>query len=374
MARERIIDFLPAVYHSILPEFFDRPLGEERFATCNECTMCPPPVPDLPADAYFSPSTKCCTFHPTLPNYLVGGLLDAAAPGVEGRRRIREKIARRAGVTPFGILPTARFQLMMNHGAPAFGRAESMVCPYLDREAGACTVWAERDSQCATWFCKHNHGEDGREFWTHLRDYLFETQRLLAAYALRELGFDADRILAGAVPPSQLDARAADDRPPSDGEHAAIWGSWFGREEELFLATRRIVDAVDRETYAELSGLRLDLQLSSLARRHDAIANPTLPDPLMKNPSMRIDRGADGSALLTSYRNGEPTRLTKSVYQLLDLFDGRRATEEVRAAVSALGGPRVSDSFLLALYHHRILVAPASTTYQASMMRRPATR
>ena len=365
MAREHLIDFLPATYRAILPDLFDRPAAEERHATCQSCAMCPPAVPDLPLDAYFSPSTKCCTYHPDLPNYAVGGLLlDTSAQGAEGRRRIQEKIARRIAVTPFGIHPPPYAKLMQRHAKAAFGRAEHLVCPYLDREQGACTVWAHREAECTTWFCKYNNGEDGRLFWTQLRDYLYQVQRLLVAYVLRDIGFSADAILAGAPVSTEMDARDADDLPPSDAKYAAIWGDWQGREEELYTAAHRIVSTLDRTRFAEMTGLHHDLLLQSLGQRYDAIAHPQLPDPLIKNPTMRIDRGADGSYVLTSYRNGEPTRLKKPIFDLLDVFDGRRSTAEARALVKAYTGLGVSDSFLITLYQHRILIDPASTPYR----------
>lgn len=364
--RSRIIEFLPDLYRELLPEFFDRPLAEERHATCNQCAMCPPPAPDLPPDGYFSPSTKCCTYHPTLSNYAVGGLLlDTSDMGREGKRRIKDKIARRVGVTPFGISPPARLRLLYAHGKRAFGRAEGLLCPYFDREQQGCTVWAMREAECTTWFCKHTNGQDGRLFWTHLRDYLFDLERVLVSYVLRELGFDADRILAGAEPPAQLDARAIDDLPPPDEQYAAMWGPWAGREEELYASAFRLVGALDRPAYAALAGLRQELLVASLAGRHQAITNPTLPDPMIKNPTMHVHPAADGSYMLITYSGFDPTRLQKPIYDLLELFDGRRSTSEVRAAAQA-SGMRLSDSFLVALHQQRILVAPGGTTHQAN--------
>jgi hypothetical protein len=366
--RSRIIEFLPDLYQNLLPEFFERPLAEERHATCHQCAMCPPPVPDLPRDAYFSPSTKCCTYHPTLPNYSVGGLLlDMSDAGREGRRRIQEKIARRVGVTPFGILPPPRFRLLMTHGRKAFGQAEGLLCPYFDRDTLGCTVWAMRESECTTWFCKHTNGQDGRLFWRQLSNYLIEMQKVLASAALRELGFDADKILAGVEqPPAQLDARAIDDLPLADSQYQAMWGQWTGREEELYTSAFRFVAALDRPAYIALAGLRHDLLLAALAKRHDAITNPMLPDPMIKNPTMQFHPAPDGSYMLITYGGYDPTRLRKPVYDLLDLFDGRRSTAEVRAEAQAQTGLRLADSFLISLYQHRILVAPGSTTYETA--------
>src|SRR5262245_3435778 len=133
MPREQIFDFIPEIQRSLLPEWFANPLPEERHATCSACAMCPPAAPMLPPDAYFSPDTKCCTYHPSLANYAVGGLLcDESAQGAEGRARIERKLTQREGVTPRGIAPSAKYRLLYRHGTAGFGRSGALVCPYLD--------------------------------------------------------------------------------------------------------------------------------------------------------------------------------------------------------------------------------------------------
>ena len=330
LPRERIIDFLPETYHAFLPEFFERPLAEERHATCDACVMCAPANPVFPADTYFSSSTKCCTFHPVLPNYSIGGLLqDRSDAGAEGLRRIRRALTRRDGVTPVGILPPAKTSLLLRAGKRGFGRASSLLCPYFDEEGGGCSVWAHREGTCSTWFCKHNNGLDGRDFWNQLRDYLVGVQRVLVAYVLIELGFDAQTIAAGFGPRADLGPRDLDDAPPSDDEYARLWGTWLNREEELYASSYDLVRALDRKSYAALAGVHGKLELGLVAKRHEAIDNPRLPDPLRKNPAMRQDRAPDGSYILTSYENGESTRLRKPVFDLLDYFDGARPTDDV---------------------------------------------
>jgi len=361
MPRRRVIDFLPEMYRGFLPEFFDSPLAEERHATCDTCAMCPPPEPELPPESYYSPSVKCCTFYPTLPNYAVGGLLaDASDAGAEGRRRIERKIVARVGVTPFGVVTPAKYLHLHRHSAAAFGRAESLACPYLDRDRGLCTVWASREAECATWFCKHNQGLDGRDFWKQLRDYLVGVERMLIAWVLRELGFEAEQIVAGSGIPTELDARDLDDRPPSDHAYARLWGEWLGRERDLYATAHRMVASLDRSGFAGLAGLQGELDLARVTRRHQAIAAPTLPDPLRRNPTMRVERAPDGSYVLSTYPNGELTRLRKPVYDLLAFFDGRTPTAGVRDAIHSATGFTVSGSFLTTLYHHRIVVDPAT--------------
>jgi len=358
MSREHVIDFLPEIYRPFLPDVFERPMVEERHATCASCTMCPPPVPDFPPEAYFNPSTKCCTFHPALPNYSVGGLLsDDTDAGAEGRRRLRAKIAARVGITPAGVLPPARVLLLQRHGKAGFGRAERLVCPYLDRERGACTVWAHREAECATWFCKHNNGFDGRAFWKQLRDYLVTVHVTLGTWVMHELGIDADRIAEGFGPRlDALDARDLDDGPLPDAAYAAMWGPWAGREEAFYVAAYDMVRTLDRPGFTSLVGIEHTIAVDRLARRHEAIVHPVLSDPLVRNPTLRVDRVPDGSYVLTAGDVGESTRLRGEIYRLLDVFDGRRSTSEIRARVKAETGYGVSDSFLTALYQHQILI------------------
>src|SRR5687768_6260481 len=197
--RTRLIDFVPEMYRAILPSLFEQPVDEEHNATCDRCAMCPPEEPLFAPDEYFNPKTKCCTYHPALANFAVGGLLqDESAENAEGRRRIQAAIARRVGVTPLGIQPPPKQRVLYRNGKLGFGRANTLLCPYLDGEGGGCSVWRYREAVCTTWFCKHVNGQDGLAFWKQLRDYLLGTQSILCVYALRTLGWDVDRINAPA--------------------------------------------------------------------------------------------------------------------------------------------------------------------------------
>jgi hypothetical protein len=357
--RERLLDFVPEMYRALLPEPFERPAAEERRATCDRCAMCAPEKPEFSPSEYFSPSLKCCTYHPVLPNYSVGGLLrDRSAAGVEGRRRIQHKISERIGVTPFGILPPEKQRLIYLHGKRGFGRAEALTCPYLDQERVMCTIWSHREALCTTWFCKYNDGQDGRDFWEQMRDYLLATQEILSSYALRTLGFDVERILRRPVH-GELDQRDLDDAPPSDAEYGALWGDWLGREQELYEKAYDLVLALDRRAFEKLGGIAHTLALDLLEKRHRAMREPTLPDPLLRNPHMRVQRSADGSFILTSYAGLDPLRVRKAVYDLLDHFDGRKPTTEVRSEIQLQRGVKISDGLLSRLYKHRIVVDPA---------------
>ena len=63
--------------------------------------------------------------------------------------------------------------------------------------------------------------------------------------------------------------------------------------------------------------------------------------------------------MITTYSTFDPTRLRKGVFELLDHFDGKRRTEEVRATIEAQSGLRMSASFVERLYQQRILIDAA---------------
>jgi Fe-S-cluster containining protein len=86
----------------------------------------------------FRPSLKCCTHHPTLPNFLVGGIL---ASGGEGAALVVEL-----------LFPEA--SRWLKERPSGFGRDETCRCPFL-LEEGRCGIWKHRYSVCATWFCQH---------------------------------------------------------------------------------------------------------------------------------------------------------------------------------------------------------------------------
>ena len=87
-------DKIPPIYHPLFPELLDLEFPEEKIATCVTCNLCR-------SDKSPYVNTKCCTYHPHLANYLIGGVfMDGEANLVLGKERIRNQIKNRAGVTP----------------------------------------------------------------------------------------------------------------------------------------------------------------------------------------------------------------------------------------------------------------------------------
>jgi hypothetical protein len=195
-------------------------------------------------------------------------------------------------------------------------------------------------------------------FWRQVRDYLMGAQFILACHALRSQNWDSDQIGAQSSPGGELDAESLDDAPPDEARYRRIWGDWVGREEELYTKTYELVSTLDRETFASLGGIRQSMELDRLEKRYNAMQSPVLPDPLLKSPTLRVNRALDGSYILTSYTGSDPSRVRKGVYELLDYFDGRVSTAAVQTAVFQERGVWLSEPLLTKLYQHRILIDP----------------
>jgi Fe-S-cluster containining protein len=361
MSGNTIFNFVPSLYRRFFPAFFHLPVAPERHATCAQCAMVA--VDDSPFHGtkhFFSERVKCCTFYPSTPNYLVGALLaDISPQSKEGRGRFLHVIKKRIGVTPRGVLTPRRYTALYRLGLEAFGRAESMMCPFLDDAQGLCTVWDYRTALCSSYFCKFNHGQDGWLFWDEFKTYLQFTEQVLASYAMDQGGWDAHSILGmGTENQESLGAEDLDETAPDEEQYAAMWGDWVGREEEFYRRSHEIVRGVDQGTFESLGGLEHSLRLKTLLSRYSAMINPGVPDVLVRNPSLSGRPSADGRVLLQGYSPFDPRRVRKEIYDVLDRFDGTRPWRELAADIREEGGPALSESLVTLLSQHRILVEP----------------
>jgi hypothetical protein len=359
-----ILDSLPTLYRDLFPTFFQDPLPTEAKATCSSCAMCEAsnPVPIESVDGvsrFFRPDTKCCTYHPRLPNYLVGAILaDEDAAMAEGRRRIQDKIVRRVGVNPQWIKAPTRYNLLYTNARQAFGRAEALRCPYYESRGGLCTIWRYREAVCSTYFCKYVAGADGRKFWMTLKTWLTLAEIQLSRYALLQLLpdyvlFGKDKADASGGP---LTIEDLDDKPLPDKEYAELWRNWVGREAEFYRACFESVRALSSEEFENLLGLDGIIELAILKRLHEAAVAPKLPKLLKLNPSATVQWLPDGSVAMASYSEFDAVALPGAAYDLLVEFTGKEPVEAVRKRLREEKQADLHDDILMELYRHRILM------------------
>lgn len=252
---------LPLLYDRWLAQALGaRAPGESR-ATCAACPLVADPVVGG-EEVRYDASTKCCTYLPELPNFLVGlALADAGPGGEEGRRTIRQRIALRSGVTPLGLAMPPLFQLVYNRAAEAppgaFGRSPSLRCPHYQIDTGTCSIWRHRNGVCSTWFCRHDRGHIGLRFWMTLKELLRRIEQDLAVWCVLELGLPA-AALAGVLEHSAegSEARLASElvHGPAGKPTARMWSTWLEHEEDFYRNCGQLVGSLDWDEVSQLCG------------------------------------------------------------------------------------------------------------------------
>ncbi|WNG38885.1 hypothetical protein F0U60_38770 [Archangium minus] len=358
----QMLDSLPVLYRDLLPDFFQKEIPVETKATCASCAMCPSSGSETVESVdgvsrLFRPDTKCCTYYPKLPNYLVGALLSDTRDELdEGRRRVGEKISSRVGVTPQWVRPSARYNLLYRNSRQFFGKAASMRCPYYELDHGGCTIWPYREAVCSTFFCKYVAGADGRKLWMTFKTYLALAEIQLSRYAVLQLM--PEYILAGRDKPDLSETPTVedlDDKPLPQKEYAALWRQWAGRERDFYRGCFEAVRALSPEQVEKILGLDGVIELKVLEKSlRDAVA-PELPKVLKLNPEATVKWLADGSVALGAYSEYDAVALPGVAYSLLVEFTGREPVSAVRERLRKEKQADLHEDILLELYRHRIL-------------------
>ena len=360
-----ILNELPALYKEILPDFFASEIPVESKATCANCAMCAENCDGAVESAdgpqrFFEPSTKCCTFHPNLPNYLVGAILADESPEMaEGRNRILAKIESRVGVSPYGISAPGKYSFLYGNSREFFGRSLSMRCPYfMEGEAGSCSIWKYRESVCSTYFCKHVSGAAGRKFWSRLKTYLAISETQLTRFATLDLY--PDYVLSERHPTEppgrKLTPEEIEDKGPSEESYKTLWGSWQGMEKEYFLECYRLVRELKKEDFTRLVGLDGEVTLQILRRDRENAVEPKLPPKLKLNPELTVKWLADGSVAVGGYSELDALAMASESFLLLKDFRGDKTVAATRQAMRAEKSSDFADELLVTFYQHRVLI------------------
>ncbi len=111
MSQNSLKNNMPPIIRKLLPSSFNENKPSESFADCLNCPMCAKNEDKHSDQRYFSPNTKCCTFSPILPNYVVGVLLNDPHIPKKTKETIAHLIATKEGAFPHGIFPTEAYLL-----------------------------------------------------------------------------------------------------------------------------------------------------------------------------------------------------------------------------------------------------------------------
>lgn len=176
----------------LLEQFGAVPLTETR-ATCDNC-LCSKPNrgSQLP---YYQPDLKCCTFHPFLPNYAVGALLENPQTASFIKSKIQSKIEAREYALPLGVFAPLNYQIQFNNrNENDFGNRQDFLCPYFNYQNKNCGMWQHRGAVCTSYYCVSDRGEAGLKLWENLGEYLHLCEMVLSQDALVSMGLSPDII------------------------------------------------------------------------------------------------------------------------------------------------------------------------------------
>jgi len=349
---------------ALLPPLFDRWIGEwvtdplpgESHATCDRCVMCATDGQTGTERLFFNRAIKCCTYLPSIPNFLAGRILtDDGADIAQGRATVDQRITAGVAITPFGLGIPAPYRLLYRNAQDFFGRAEDLRCPHYVAEGGRCGIWRHREATCATWFCKHERGATGQTFWTAIRDLLHGVEHDLARWCVLSLVHD-DRVLATLAAADQaqdrLDAYALDGLP-NPGTQRELWGEWAGREREFFVEAARLVDPLRWSDVLEICGPAVKMQVAAVRERHRQL-NDRLPTVLRLGRYEIVQGSLDGATVRT-YSDFDPLRVPQPLLDALPFFDGR-PTADACDAIARERGVVLTSRQLREFIDFRILV------------------
>ena len=352
MPFRKIADTIPEFYHSILPPFFQQQIPPEPFSDCFNCPMIAEKGEDSGLDLSrpFAHETKCCTFTPRIPNYMVGGILSDPDPSlIEGKQRIVKKIQSGEGILPSGVYPTKEYNdYFIDKSALGFGRSTSLLCPYFIQDKHSCTIWKYREVICAFWYCKHIAAKRGSDFWNSMVDYLKFIQDSFIGIAAKECG---------------LYLHNQDEPVETLNRYNEIWGNWLGQEEEYykkcFEIVRNLPATQTKEIFATAQGFEKIVE----HRYNDFVY---LPEFLIaNNSSLRQSKEDNYQIELSSYIKSTDKSIAWS-FQIprfaIDYFDGQTQTKEVIRMVDEKHFINLELEILIALYRHDILLEQKNIT------------
>ena len=317
-------DKIPAIYHSIFPELLDIEFPEEKIATCATCTLC-----RSSQSPYIK--TKCCAYHPHMANYLLGGVLcDDDIDLASGKERIRAQIVARAGVTPYGIIPSIPFQNRQKivdsqeFWTRPHELMESQRCPYYDD--GRCTVWKYRENLCVTYFCSSIGGTAGNTFWKKLNKYIKMAETSLSQYAMLQLGWPVASIKTGSL--TTADFKLEDeDGNVDDTIYSNLWEKWEGKEEEFYRSCYTLIKTIDSATFKSITGISRQILDAAIRDTQQNFIQNIFPDYLLLHPDIVTEKINEG---FTRLHAGDVFAEIPSVlFPVIRGFTGKRKTADV---------------------------------------------
>ena len=260
----------------------------------------------------FHPDLHCCTFHPNQSNFLVGQALER---GGTSEAVILRRLKNPSGVEAIGInAPEAYSARYAATAHVAFGRDRALACPYWVKGELGCGIWRDRGSVCRTWFCKHDQGRRGRQWWSNTKAVLHIAEYLIATFCMKQ------------------------GEPPEEGAPVQAWVAWYR------WCAERVRAMTDEETET--------LRVRDLTRRLDELLDrPELPPiPEIVIPAVSMAEHRAGAVWLAGWSMYDVMRGPFSIFLFFSKLDGHTPWRQALAETNAEAEEPVTEALVLDLY------------------------
>ncbi len=313
-------------FSSIVPELEVWHFGNESFATCSDCAMKPRAGQMLPEHRLvFKAESRCCTYHPDLPNFLAGRALRRGGIGAQKIRARLEHLDTRHAT---GIVRPPELEVQYQElGKASFGNLEELTCPYWVSGVHNCSIYADRNGVCRTWHCKSVDGARGHGAWTALRWLLLGLESEIAKTVI------------------------ITDAPSRDAS-LETWVDWY-------IACADHVDKLDVETLKSLRTPKLELFIAEVARAVQ-VRDESLPEVVAPSVADWFVE-ADGVAL-TAWSGYDLVDAPSWIFELLSHMDGMKTWRAAKTETEAKIGKTVSDDLIHTLHRRGLLSKPEPHT------------
>ena len=355
---------LPGLYAQWITGVLGGAVPRESRATCNACAMCAREGQESASASYFfDPVVRCCSYVPDLHNFLVGRiLLDTDPAARQGRSTVEKRIADAVGVTPLGLQQPPVYARIYGSSSQAFGRSRALRCPHYVEDGNRCGIWRNRESTCATWFCKHVRGDLGYRFWRDsLHPMLRAVETDLARWCVLELqlGNDALRhsvasgdwtseaeVITGDVLDNRLDQKA----------YARLWGKWRGREHEFYCQCGELVSPLSWTDVLAICGPETRAYARLTRESYGRLTSDDIPSNLSvgRFEVLQVQRAI---TRVNTYHDFDPLDVPNTVMELLHYFDGRSVVDAL-AAIADERGVSLDAALVRKMVDFKLLVPP----------------
>ncbi len=342
---------LPHIYQSFLPDLFGREIPVEVYADCSDCNMCKPTT-TVKDQRFFSKETKCCTFKPIVPNYLIGGILmDSKQP-----TKIHTYVDTGEKITPLGYFPSKEeFQHYARIIPDEFGIDETAKCELLDD--GNCSIWQHRNSICSTYFCHYFKGFHGKRFWADVRDFLQFIEETLSMHCCYALDIPVN-YLNQATTNFFINVQEALQDPPLPLPESSIWGPWVDKKSQFFHECQSICQNLSLTQLKKLNPTGFAIKYQALENSYNNMITPTLPPVLILNPDCQIIEFDEQQIFFYIERLIKFPRILKDV---VTLFNGQHDCQTIIHMAADSYGVDMDNAYILHLYEQEILIQPSVT-------------